>query len=114
MANGEILEHYTMDQLWDILYEAKRNGAVPEDDSFVLHYSDGHYEVYVGGDEFPKGAAVRRGLDGIGWGNASTLGIAGKGFRFVNYRQIYGEEWSYGEDDWRIEESTEHPVYRHY
>lgn len=112
MENGQILEHYTVDQLWDIFKESKSIGEIPQDDSWVLHYSDGHYETYHEGDGFGRGDALRRGLVGIGWNNASTLGIAGRGFQFVNYRERYGEKWSYGEDDWRIDESTDHPVYR--
>ena len=109
LQNGQILEMYSMKDARQLLKDMKDYGVVPESETLTLHYSDGHYEVFGEGDEFPAGWALQRGLDGVAWENGWVVSHSGKGFHFVADSQYIEYD---GHPIWRVEESAEHPRYR--
>lgn len=102
MSNGQIIEHYTLDEMKrDILKDMKQNGTQYEDMQVAILYNNGTEAVYGEGDDTSKMSLSN--IRGVIYGNPETTAYAGKNIMIRNYKQLYPEEYKNHEDDWRIE-----------
>ena len=108
MDNGQILEHYSMDEMkkW-VLQESKDNGVVFADTQIAILYKNGDIAVYGEGDDTSKMRLSN--IKGVIYENESTSAYAGTGIVIENYNETcagdkgtrYGSDEE--EDDWRID-----------
>ena len=105
MENGNILEHYSMQYMKDmILKEVKDNGYGIDDEMVSILYKDGTVKIYSGGDDTSKMKLSN--IEGVIYDNASTSAYAGKGIKIFNQKELYPDAYPHSkgyDDDWRID-----------
>lgn len=108
MANGQILERYSMAEMKSyILKEAKSAGRLSSDEAISILYRNGDIASYIEGDDTSKMKLTD--IKGVIYDNASTSAYSGAGVKIENYNEtLAGEKMTrYGtdedEDDWRID-----------
>ena len=108
MANGQILERYSMGEMKSLVLKwAKEAGDVGTDCTVSILYRNGDIKTYGEGDDASK--MKLSDIKGVIYDNASTIGYAGTGVKIENYNEtLAGEKMTrYGtdedEDDWRMD-----------
>lgn len=108
MANGQIFERYSMDEMKSvILQDVKNNGDMWSDSSIAILYRNGDIDVFSEGDDTSKMKLSN--IKGVIYDNGSTSAYSGTGVKIENYNEtLAGEKMTrYGtdedEDDWRID-----------